>query len=226
MAYPLWATCLGYEAIMYVSSGLKDNTTLFTPVKGQDGRTCPLIVKDKNSELLRSLNAEEYKDATSDDGIFFYHHRWSVKPSTFNTVESWRSMWDVVTTSMTSDNAEFLSTLEAKDFPYFLTQYHPEKNSFEWRVPAKRTFNAISAEQKFINVFMRYARQNPNTYPPQELAKDIIYNYQPTLTPLTYAFVQVYIFDESQPSIIWSIPHLFWIYKRMSNEIIAFKKWK
>lgn len=78
-----------------------------------------------------------------------------------------------------------------------MTQFHPEKNSFEWRVPAKRTYNAISAEQKYINVFMKYARRNPNVYPADELKKDIIYNYQPILTPLSYSFVQAYVFDES-----------------------------
>jgi hypothetical protein len=32
-------------------------------------------------------------------------------------------------------------------------------------VPAKRSYNAISAEQKFINVFMSEARKNKNVYP-------------------------------------------------------------
>lgn len=77
-----------------------------------------------------------------------------------------------------------------------MTQYHPEKNSYEWRIPAARTYNAISAEQKFINLFVNEARKNKNTFPVEELNKKVIYNYQPTLTPLDYAFVQVYIFNE------------------------------
>jgi len=52
---------------------------------------------------------------------------------------------------MTSDGVEFVSTVEAYDYPYFLTQYHPEKNSFEWHINAPRTYTAISVEQKFIN---------------------------------------------------------------------------
>lgn len=28
--YPIWATCLGYEAMMYITSGQTDNTTVFT----------------------------------------------------------------------------------------------------------------------------------------------------------------------------------------------------
>lgn len=45
---------------------------------------------------------------------------------------------------------------------------------------------------------MEQARKNKNIFPIDELNKKLIYNYQPTFTPLTYAFVQVYIFDESK----------------------------
>jgi hypothetical protein len=54
--YPVWATCLGYEAVMYITSGQIDNSTVFTEVTGQDGLTCPLIVKNPDTKLLRSLN--------------------------------------------------------------------------------------------------------------------------------------------------------------------------
>ena len=88
---------------------------------------------------------DEYTDATTGDGIFFFHHRWAVLLENYNSNENWKNMWNLVSTSKTPDGTEFVGTLEAKEFPYFLTQYHPEKNSFEWRVPAKRTYNAISA---------------------------------------------------------------------------------
>lgn len=54
--YPVWATCLGYEALMYLSSGDDDNTTVLTEVFGQDGKTCPQIVKNNDSALLQTLN--------------------------------------------------------------------------------------------------------------------------------------------------------------------------
>ena len=47
---------------------------------------------------------------------------------------------------------------------------------------------------------MSVARLNPNKFPQEELNKKLIYNYKPVLTPLDYAFVQIYIFDESK---IW-----------------------
>ena len=50
--YPIWATCLGYETFMYITSGSSDNTTVFTEVFGQDGKTCPMILQGENSELF------------------------------------------------------------------------------------------------------------------------------------------------------------------------------
>lgn len=109
--YPIWATCLGYETIMYITSGQTDNTTVFTEVFGQDGLTCPLIVKNHDSKLLRSLSNPEYTDAVSNTGIFFFHHRWSVLEKTFVNNLNWTSFWTLISTSKTASGAEFLSTL-------------------------------------------------------------------------------------------------------------------
>ena len=85
--------------------------------------------------------------------------------STFSKNLNWTSFWNLISTSKTNYGAEFLSTLEAKEYPFFLTQYHPEKNSYEWRVPAARSYNAVRAAQNFINVFISEARKNKNVYP-------------------------------------------------------------
>jgi hypothetical protein len=59
--YPIWATCLGYETVMYIHAGIKNNMSVLTEVFGQSGKTCPLVVKNSNSILLKSLNAQELK---------------------------------------------------------------------------------------------------------------------------------------------------------------------
>lgn len=89
-----------------------------------------------------------------------------------------------------------MSTLEAKNYPFFATQYHPEKNPYEWRIPAPRTYNAILIEQWVFNIFAEYARQNKNQFKSDaDLRKQLIYNYQPIYTTPDYDFVQVYVFN-------------------------------
>eukprot|EP00178_Gracilaria_changii_P021321 TRINITY_DN63395_c0_g1_i1.p1 TRINITY_DN63395_c0_g1~~TRINITY_DN63395_c0_g1_i1.p1 ORF type:complete len:114 (+),score=3.84 TRINITY_DN63395_c0_g1_i1:47-388(+) len=81
--YPIWATCLCYEAIMYLYSGRKDNMTVLTHVQGQRGLPNPLIIKNNNSVLIKSLTASEYKDLTTGDGLLWFHQSWSVTYETY-----------------------------------------------------------------------------------------------------------------------------------------------
>ena len=85
-----------------------------------------------------------------------------------------------------------MSTVEAYNYPFWMTQYHPEKNSFEWRIAPKRTYNAISVEQKFINQFVKVARVNANRMNEDEWKAKSIYNFKPAFTPDDFYFVQVY----------------------------------
>ena len=40
--------------------------------------------------------------------------------------------WRPLSTNIDEDGLEFISTLEAKTYPFYATQFHPEKNTFEW----------------------------------------------------------------------------------------------
>ena len=193
--FPIWATCLGYEAILYLFANRKDNMTVLTEVEGQHGLTCPLNVKSNNSALIKALSPEEYKGVTEGDGLLWFHQTWAITVKTFEETESINKFWRLVSTSPTGGGVEQVSTVEAFNYPFFMTQYHPEKNSFEWRINAKRTYNAISVEQKMINQFTKVARLNQNRMSEDEWRKRWIYNYDPIYTPDSYYFPVVYTFD-------------------------------
>ena len=142
--FPIWSTCLGYEAIMYLFSNRRDNMTTLTKVNGQRGLPGNLTIKNSNSPLIKSLSAQELKEVTTGKGLLWFHHTWAVTLKTYQDTPSINNFWKLVSTSVTEDGVEFVSTVEAFNYPYFGTQYHPEKNSFEWRIDAIRTYNAVS----------------------------------------------------------------------------------
>ncbi len=129
----------------------------------------------------------------------WFHHTWSITLKTYLETEGIRSFWKLISTSFTADGVEFVSTVEAYDYPYFMTQYHPEKNSFEWNINAKRSYNAISVEQKFINQFVKVARLSKNRFSDEnEMNSMLIYNFQAYYSPEDPDFIQSYRFDESK----------------------------
>lgn len=194
--FPIWATCLGYQAVLYLTADRKDNMTVMTEVFGQHGLTGPLYVKNNNSALIKALSPAEYQDVTEGDGILWFHQRWAITVKTFQETNELNKFWKLISTSPTKGGVEQVSTVEAFNYPFFMTQYHPEKNSYEWRINPTRSYNAISIEQKLINQFTKVARMNKNRMDEDEWKKRWIYNYNPVFTPDEYYFPVVYVFDE------------------------------
>lgn len=124
--------------------------------------------------------------------MLWFHQSWAVTLETYQNTEGINKFWKLISTSKTVKGIEQVSTVEAYNYPFWMTQYHPEKNSFEWRIAPKRTYNAISVEQKFINQFVKVARVNANRMNEDEWKAKSIYNFKPVFTPDDFYFVQVY----------------------------------
>jgi len=66
-------------------------------------------------------------------GNYTYNsHRFSVAPETFSTDWGLRTFWDVTSVSHMPNGTEFVASIEAKNYPIFGTQFHPEKVSQLW----------------------------------------------------------------------------------------------
>ena len=40
--------------------------------------------------------------------------------------------WKLLSVNTDTEGLEFISTMEAENYPFYASQFHPEKNSFEW----------------------------------------------------------------------------------------------
>ena len=52
----------------------------------------------------------------------------------------------------------FIFYSSAYDFPFYGTQWHPEKNSFEWEVNACHTLDCVQLAQYMGNFFVQEGR--------------------------------------------------------------------
>ena len=87
--------------------------------------------------------------------------------------------------------------IEAKDYPFYGVQYHPEKGSFEWKshLNINHSPGAIEADRYFVYFFLSETRKNKNHFPDTKSErKEFIYNYYPI--QLSDSFVSVYIFSK------------------------------
>ncbi|KAK0072842.1 hypothetical protein PV325_010701 [Microctonus aethiopoides] len=158
--FPIWGTCLGFELLTYLAADCVD----FRCDCSAKNVALPLIFK---SDFMKS---RLFKNAP-EDGL-----------SKVNLANEYR----VISLNNDINGLTFISSIEHYNLPIYATQFHPEKNNFEW---AKRlsgiphSNNAIKISQYFSNFFVNEARKNFHRFPSQnEEADSLIYNYPVTYT--------------------------------------------
>ncbi|XP_029955917.1 gamma-glutamyl hydrolase-like [Salarias fasciatus] len=190
--FPVWGTCLGFEQMMYLTSGerilSRTNTT---------GIALPLnFTNDANSSRLFQGFPAELMEALSSEPLTENSHKWSVTTSTYNSIDKLSKFYKVLSTN-NDGKIEFLSTIEAYDYPIYATQWHPEKNPFEWRRPYyPHSRSAIQMTFYMAEFFVNEAKKNFHKFASEEEERDaLIYNYSPVYAQPSSIFEQIYFFD-------------------------------
>nr|XP_015209057.1 PREDICTED: gamma-glutamyl hydrolase isoform X1 [Lepisosteus oculatus] len=190
--FPIWGTCLGFEELTYLTSGkillVRTNTTsVALPLIFTKGARESRLFKNFPTELLEALATESITENS---------HIWSLSVEKYNSDEKLRKFYNILTTNK-DEKLEFVSTMEAYDVPIYGTQWHPEKNAFEWTRPyIPHSPNAVKATFYMADFFVNEARKNFHHFPSEEEeSKALIYNYIPVYKGNHSAFEQIYIFS-------------------------------
>jgi len=192
--FPIWGTCLGFETIAVVAA--HDASVLSG---GFDSEDLPLALNltaaAASSKLLGSAPAQ-IVSIIGTEAVTMNNHREGVAPSMMATNKALSDFYTVLSTNTDRGGKPFVSTIEGKKYPVWGSQWHPEKNTFEWtdKEAIPHTYNAVIVAQYTANFFVQEARKSPHVYPYADLTKDIIYNYNPVFTyPNGSGFEQCYI---------------------------------
>jgi gamma-glutamyl hydrolase len=168
----------------------------------------PQIGKESPFWLARSALfgglSPSLKYKLAQDNLTENSHHDGIAPASFRRNKRLAAFYDVLSTNADSTGAPFVSTMEAKHYPIAGTQWHPEKNNFEWgtklgpkAIPHGADATAVS--QYVADFVVGLARQSAHAFKSaQAEAAALIYNYQAVPDPNGY-FSQVYIFNRPPP---------------------------
>ena len=199
--FPIWSVCLGYETVAVITSGNTNNMSTLSPVRGEINviNTMKFVNSSDRGYIFGDLPERLIQKLTTGQGVMFYDHNWIVSMDTYNNNKNLSSFWKVITETTSPYNERFVALWEARKYPFYGVQFHPEKNSFEWKINADRSFDAIQIEQIMGNKFIEKARQSKSAFTSyDEYQKTSIYNFQPTAT--TFPFSRIYRFLEKAPT--------------------------
>ncbi|CAI5973022.1 unnamed protein product [Closterium sp. NIES-64] len=92
-----------------------------------------------------------------------------------------RDFFFVLTTSFDKNGLEYVTTVQGKRYPFYGTQWHPEKNAYEWGLDhIPHGAHAIAVGQAAANFFVNEARRNTHSPASDESMNDmLLYNHAP-----------------------------------------------
>ncbi|CAK0906290.1 unnamed protein product [Prorocentrum cordatum] len=110
-------------------------------------------------------------------------HHDGVLPATYATNERLSLLFRVLSTNRDRKGKPFVSTVEARQYPIYGVQWHPERPIFSWDADEggiNHGAHAIESMQYFANFLVNEARKNDHRFPSANDERGaLIYNYVP-----------------------------------------------
>ena len=125
------------------------------------------------------------------------NHECGIAPDAFVTDANLAAFYTVLSTNVDRAGKPFVSGMEAKDAPVYGTQWHPEKNAFEWDPQELIPHDAAAAHvcTYMARFFVDECRKSTHTMDYATLMRQVIWNYAPVFTGLNNDdFTQTYFF--------------------------------
>ncbi|OVA16139.1 Peptidase C26 [Macleaya cordata] len=193
--FPLLAICLGFELLNMIISKDDDILERFSALDNASTLQFTKTTKIEGTVFQR-FPPELLKKLTT-DCLVMQNHQYGMSPERFQETPALCSFFRVLTTSTDEDNQEYISTVQAQNYPITAFQWHPEKNAFEWGLSMiPHSEDAIQVTQHVANFFISEARKSLNRPPARKVLDNLIYNYSPTYCGKAgRGYDEVYIFS-------------------------------
>ncbi|NP_001192053.1 gamma-glutamyl hydrolase-like precursor [Acyrthosiphon pisum] len=193
--FPILGICLGFELLLIASIGGKNPLTCCN--SNNVNLPLNLIPTMEEKSMLFKTMPKDIRNILLTEPVTANHHKNCITKKNFTSMEL-DNFWNPITLNKDENNLTFISTVEAKNYPFVGLQFHPEKNAYEWERNDPHSWSAVYSARYFCDWFVNECRKNNHEYINQSmLENELIYNYPTTyVAKLNSSFEQVYFFNE------------------------------
>ena len=161
--FPGWGTCLGYENLVAYSA-TKGNQTFGIFDLHNESLIIKFTKDPMQTRMWRPFGTTAHEFEVKN--MTYNSHRYGISPETFKSDAGLASFWDVTSESYMPNGTAFVASIEAKEYPFFGTQFHPEKPSQLWidNPGIDHSWESIQLQEMFSREFVALARLNTHTF--------------------------------------------------------------
>eukprot|EP00798_Chlamydomonas_sp_ICE-L_P027707 gene27707-7350_t len=183
--FPIHGTCLGFQLLHILVSNISRNDLLVDTNSTSHPTTLEWTDAADDSNMFRGMDASlRQKLASPDYNISLENHMYGLPPPFYKRWPILEEWYTALSTTVDRQGIEYISTMEGKNYPFFGTQWHPEKPPYEFgdnSVP--HSMESIMVSQHLGHVFVDTARFS--SHKPESLEEElamVIYSYDATFS--------------------------------------------
>lgn len=168
--FVLWGTCQGFQQLSMATSSNPQNTWGYF---GAENISLPLdFIPEAHASRMFGDAPQHIFETFAKQPVTQNLHHEGVAPERFTSDPKLAEFWQVLSTNIAPQNGRtFVSSIEAKNHRIFATQFHPERNQFEWEPTQNinHSYEAIQCSQWLANFVVEQARRSQASLrnPPQ-----------------------------------------------------------
>lgn len=120
--FPIWGTCFGFEILMSVVGGF----TKFKRYNGHGKVPIRFTSEGRRSRLFGSFS-KKFIHSLENENSTLENHEFGISPSDFKSNLHLKRFFNILATSIGEDKKEYVAAIEAKYYPIYGVQWHPER---------------------------------------------------------------------------------------------------
>lgn len=179
--FPIHGTCLGFQLLHILESNVSFTELLVDTDSVAHASTLQFTEAAKESSMFGTMNDDLIaKLENPEHNISLENHMFGLPPKNYDKWPILKENFNILNTALDRNGLEYVASAEHKRYPFFATQWHPEKPPFEFGMQeVPHTMDAILVSQHLANVFVEASRRSSHAFDSfeQEL-DDLIYNYK------------------------------------------------
>jgi gamma-glutamyl hydrolase len=179
--FPIHGTCLGFQLLHILESNASFTELLVDTDSVAHASTLQFTDAAKESSMFGTMSTDLIAKLENDKhNISLENHMFGLPPKNYDKWPILRENFNILNTALDRNGLEYVASAEHKRYPFFATQWHPEKPPFEFGMAeVPHTLDAILVSQHLANVFVEASRRSSHAFESfEEELDDLIYNYR------------------------------------------------
>jgi gamma-glutamyl hydrolase len=195
--YPLYGICQGHE-IITMAFHQKPHVIDHYKHPGQLDKV-EITAAGRSSRMFGNM-PDHLAEFIKNEKAQFYNHRYGFNTSLLKDHKHIDDFFTITAVGVDDNGKEFIAGLEAKDYPIYTVQYHPERVLSEWKNKTHFTHpeEAVQAIVVHAMFFVSEAKRNENSFKnDQAIHKFLLANHEHVYMNATWP--KTYLYDKKSP---------------------------